>query len=394
VQGDNRAYIDVEYMPEGVILKDPGRLGGNDCEDILIHWRTQQDKGEMAFRFTHIPIAGDPDIMEATYLTPGEPPDLPSQMAHRGLRDVKSRGKRRAQSGNETSSDNESNESEVQIKAPLAKKRTKRATSGIPSAVGSEDSGNANGEQDLSRKSRSAQRKPTMSETDESNLSNQHGRHAKPTKKRVQIIESEDEQDAAPTGWIQEFEQHQLSKTRQRASSQLPTPSVTTADSRGGSEQAEEVPASKTNDNATRPKPRPTFRGTYTGGKSLTTINEATLREPVGFPAQHSLPMGRPITLIGPTVIPSTVIQPTALPSTSIQPTELPSTIIEPTVLPMTLRGPTASPVRVGIPTASIRVPSVLPEQPIPPSVNPATSNLPTEMPGSDLNPTVNPSLH
>jgi len=70
-----------------------------------------------------------------------------------------------------------------------------------------------------------------MSKTDESNSSNQHGRHAKPTKTRVQIIESEDEQDAAPTGWIQEFEQHQLSKTRQRASSQLPTPSVTMADS-------------------------------------------------------------------------------------------------------------------------------------------------------------------
>jgi hypothetical protein len=43
VSAEPDVFLDPEYMPEGVLFKDPSRLHRDDCKKVLEHWKDRQD---------------------------------------------------------------------------------------------------------------------------------------------------------------------------------------------------------------------------------------------------------------------------------------------------------------------------------------------------------------
>jgi len=70
-------YIKPEYLPKGMVLNDPGRMGKQECQDLLNHWRVRQHRGADPFRFSNILSSNKLTTEDAVYPPPGDRPDLP-----------------------------------------------------------------------------------------------------------------------------------------------------------------------------------------------------------------------------------------------------------------------------------------------------------------------------
>ena len=61
-------FVDQEYLPEGVIIRDPSRMREEDLHKIFDHWAERHGAGEEVFRFSH--YAGSEEPQKAIYNVP------------------------------------------------------------------------------------------------------------------------------------------------------------------------------------------------------------------------------------------------------------------------------------------------------------------------------------